>query len=121
MRSQNRARLQLPAASVRFRTRIIDALIRDDVRSFWYLDEDTCAAACPILFAPAMNDRMWANPITQENVARLKKCGYEFVGPEAGWLACRNVGPGRLSEPSQILQKIVSLLGRSARSSRSKK
>src|SRR5678815_4638241 len=56
-----------------------------------------CAAACPVVFAPAMNDRMWGHPVAQENVAKLKGLGYRFVGPEAGWLACRNVGAGRLS------------------------
>jgi phosphopantothenoylcysteine decarboxylase/phosphopantothenate--cysteine ligase len=68
-----------------------------------------CAAACPVLFAPAMNDRMWANPITQENMEKLKKLGYGFIGPEAGWLACRNVGAGRLAEPQTILEEIERL------------
>ena len=54
-----------------------------------------CAAACPVVFAPAMNNRMWDNPIAQENVAKLAGIGYRFIGPEAGWLACRNVGGGR--------------------------
>ena len=63
------------------------------------------AAACPVVFAPAMNDRMWENPIAQENVAKLQKHGYQFIGPDAGWLACRNVGAGRLSEPPQRLSK----------------
>src|ERR1700722_7487891 len=52
------------------------------------------AAACPVVFVPAMNNRMWDNPIAQENVAKLMKIGYRFIGPEAGWLACRNVGAG---------------------------
>lgn len=65
-----------------------------------------CAAACPVLFAPAMNNRMWANAITQENVSKLRKMGYGFIGPADGWLACRNVGPGRLSEPADILAEI---------------
>ena len=69
-----------------------------------------CAAACPVVFAPAMNNRMWANPITQENVAKLKGLGYRFIGPEEGWLACRNVGAGRLSEPQTIMQEVVRLL-----------
>ncbi|HSZ55804.1 MAG TPA: flavoprotein [Tepidisphaeraceae bacterium] len=69
-----------------------------------------CAAACPVLFAPAMNNRMWANPITQENVAKLTELGYRFIGPEDGWLACRNVGPGRLSEPQSIVQDLVKAL-----------
>jgi phosphopantothenoylcysteine decarboxylase/phosphopantothenate--cysteine ligase len=69
-----------------------------------------CAAACPVVFAPAMNNRMWANPIAQENVAKLASLGYRFIGPEAGWLACRNVGAGRLSEPQKIVDEVVSIL-----------
>src|ERR1700704_3206207 len=41
-----------------------------------------CAAACPVVFAPAMNDRMWAHPIAQENVTKLTSIGYRFIGPE---------------------------------------
>ena len=69
-----------------------------------------CAAACPVVFAPAMNDRMWANPIAQENVAKLAKVGYRFIGPEEGWLACRNVGHGRLSEPQKIVDEVTRML-----------
>lgn len=71
-----------------------------------------CAAACPVVFAPAMNNRMWAHPIAQENVAKLKGLNYRFIGPEDGWLACRNVGPGRMSEPSKILAEVQGILGR---------
>src|SRR3954464_123179 len=69
-----------------------------------------CAAACPVVFAPAMNNRMWDPPVAQENVARLRAIGYRFIGPEAGWLACRNVGPGRLSEPQKIVDEVVHML-----------
>lgn len=69
-----------------------------------------CAAACPVVFAPAMNSRMWENPIAQENVAKLASLGYRFIGPESGWLACRNVGAGRLSEPSKIVDSITRML-----------
>jgi len=69
-----------------------------------------CAAACPVVFAPAMNNRMWDNPIAQENVAKLKGLGYRFIGPDAGWLACRNVGAGRLSEPAKIVDEVTRLL-----------
>jgi phosphopantothenoylcysteine decarboxylase/phosphopantothenate--cysteine ligase len=65
------------------------------------------AAACPVVFAPAMNNRMWDNPITKENVERLQKHGYRFIGPESGWLACRNVGAGRMTESAAILQEIT--------------
>src|SRR5215210_7222312 len=69
-----------------------------------------CAAACPVVFAPAMNNRMWDHPIARENVAKLSGIGYRFIGPEAGWLACRNVGAGRLSEPQTILDEVVKML-----------
>lgn len=69
-----------------------------------------CAAACPVVFAPAMNNRMWENPIAQENVAKLSSLGYRFIGPEAGWLACRNVGAGRLSEPQKIVDVLTDML-----------
>jgi phosphopantothenoylcysteine decarboxylase/phosphopantothenate--cysteine ligase len=69
------------------------------------------ASACPVAFAPSMNDRMWDNPITQENVAKLQKLGYAFIGPEEGWLACRNVGAGRLSETPKIVEEVTRMLG----------
>jgi phosphopantothenoylcysteine decarboxylase/phosphopantothenate--cysteine ligase len=68
------------------------------------------AAACPVVFAPAMNNRMWANPIAQENVAKLTNLGYRFIGPEDGWLACRNVGPGRLSDPQKIVDEVSKII-----------
>jgi phosphopantothenoylcysteine decarboxylase/phosphopantothenate--cysteine ligase len=69
-----------------------------------------CAAACPVVFAPAMNNRMWEHPVTQENIAKLTKIGYRFIGPESGWLACRNVGAGRLSEPGKIVDEVTKTL-----------
>ena len=69
-----------------------------------------CAAACPVVFAPAMNNRMWDNPITRENVAKLSGVGYKFIGPDAGWLACRNVGAGRLTDPLNIVDEVVKFL-----------
>jgi phosphopantothenoylcysteine decarboxylase/phosphopantothenate--cysteine ligase len=69
-----------------------------------------CAAACPVVFAPAMNNRMWAHPIAQENIAKLTGLGYRFIGPEAGWLACRNVGVGRMSDPPKIVDEVTRML-----------
>jgi phosphopantothenoylcysteine decarboxylase/phosphopantothenate--cysteine ligase len=69
-----------------------------------------CAAACPVVFAPAMNNRMWDHPVAQENVAKLTALGYRFIGPDPGWLACRNVGPGRLSEPAKIVEEVTRML-----------
>jgi phosphopantothenoylcysteine decarboxylase len=69
-----------------------------------------CAAACPVVFAPAMNNRMWDHPVTQENVAKLRALGYRFIGPESGWLACRNVGQGRLSDSQKIVDEVAHML-----------
>ena len=69
-----------------------------------------CAAACPIVFAPSMNNRMWDHPVARENVAKLTGLGYCFIGPDSGWLACRNVGLGRLSEPQAIIDEVVRML-----------
>lgn len=86
----------------------IAAGIADDV-----LTTLVISAASTVLLAPAMNDRMWANPVVQENVARLRKHGYSFVGPSEGWLACRSVGPGRMAEPVEIVEFAAGLLSRS--------
>lgn len=64
------------------------------------------AAPCPIVFAPAMNDRMWTNPILQENLKKLEKVGYHLVPPEKGWLADGYVGVGRLAATEKILGAI---------------
>jgi phosphopantothenoylcysteine decarboxylase/phosphopantothenate--cysteine ligase len=69
-----------------------------------------CAAACPVVFAPAMNTRMWEHPVAQENVAKLTGIGYRFIGPEAGWLACRNVGAGRLTDAQRIADEVVRMV-----------
>jgi phosphopantothenoylcysteine decarboxylase/phosphopantothenate--cysteine ligase len=68
------------------------------------------ASACPVLFAPAMNVRMWENAIVQRNVAFLIEQGYHFIGPEAGDLACGETGAGRMSEPETIVDRIVHML-----------
>jgi len=69
-----------------------------------------CAAACPVVFAPAMNNRMWEHPIAQENFAKLASLGYRFIGPEEGWLACRNTGVGRMSDSSRLVDEVVRML-----------
>jgi len=61
------------------------------------------ATRAPLLLAPAMNVNMWENPITQRNVEALVRLrGAALVGPDAGFLACRWVGPGRMAEPEDI-------------------
>lgn len=69
-----------------------------------------CAAACPVVFAPSMNTRMYANPIAEANRKVLLDAGYRFIGPEEGWLACRNVGRGRMTEPASIVEQIVTMI-----------
>jgi len=68
------------------------------------------SSSSSIILAPAMNERMWANPATVDNVAKLKERGCRFVGPREGWLACRGVGPGRMSEPEEIIQAVAGVL-----------
>lgn len=68
------------------------------------------SASSPVVLAPAMNDRMWQNPIVKKNIATLIEYGYHFVEPGEGWLACRSVGPGRMAEPQDILATIVPML-----------
>lgn len=63
-----------------------------------------------VLFAPAMNVRMWLHPATRRNVARLSADGALFVGPEDGEMACGEYGPGRMSEPPQIVEAIRAAL-----------
>jgi phosphopantothenoylcysteine decarboxylase / phosphopantothenate---cysteine ligase len=61
------------------------------------------ATTATIALAPAMNQQMWLNPVTQENVARLKQRGCLCWGPEEGRQACGETGPGRMIEPEQML------------------
>ncbi len=68
------------------------------------------AAASPVLLAPAMNARMWANPIVQRNVETLRSRGYLFVGPEEGRLASGAEGTGRLAEVAKIIAAVESAL-----------
>ncbi len=65
-----------------------------------------CAFKGPVVLAPAMNDRMWNNPIVQDNVAKLKKNGYHFIGPEKGKLASGKEGIGRLAEIEKIVEYV---------------
>lgn len=68
-------------------------------------------AAVPVLLAPAMNADMWANPITQRNLAVLTdELGWHTVGPDTGWQACRTSGSGRMAEPEAIFNSATSLL-----------
>lgn len=65
------------------------------------------ACACPKLIAPAMNTKMFDNPVTQDNLDILRGYGWEVIAPASGRLACGAVGAGKLPEPEQLLQHIL--------------
>ncbi len=83
--------------------------IADDVLSTLIIARDS-----PLLIAPAMNPRMWANPVVRRNVQTLTDLGVHFVGPCEGWLACRDTGTGRMADPEAILDAAVGLLKQQA-------
>ena len=70
----------------------------------------TMASTAKKLIAPAMNCNMWRNPAVAKNVGELRVAGCEFIGPVEGKLACGEEDIGRMSEPEEILAKIVELL-----------
>jgi len=70
----------------------------------------TVLCACwakPMVFAPAMNERMWTNPAVQKNVKSLGQMGIELIGPQRGRRACGEEGIGRMTEPQDILEAVV--------------
>lgn len=70
------------------------------------------AAKCKKLVAPAMNTAMLENPITQDNLATLKKYGFGIIEPTVGMLACKDVGKGKLPDPEVLLDYIAMELAR---------
>jgi len=72
--------------------------LANDLASTVLLATDT-----PVLIAPAMNVRMWEHAATQRNIATLQDDGIMFVGPNEGDMACGEFGPGRMSEPLEIV------------------
>lgn len=79
--------------------------IADDLMSTTLL-----ATKAPILIAPAMNSGMWSAAATQENAEALKSRGVHFIQPDSGYLACGDVGSGRLPTPEAIADATCSLL-----------
>ncbi len=71
------------------------------------------ATEAPVIIAPAMNGNMFQNPITQENLAKLKARGFTFVDPACGRLASGKIGLGRLAEVEGIIATIKRAIGRS--------
>ena len=71
------------------------------------------ACNCPKAAAPAMNTKMYENPVTQDNIATLRRYGWEIVEPASGRLACGAVGKGKLPEPEQLLEVCLHQLAHS--------
>lgn len=79
--------------------------LADDLASTVLLATDK-----PVLVAPAMNVRMWLHAATRANMATLKGRGVAAIGPNEGAMACNEYGPGRMSEPAEILTAIETAL-----------
>jgi phosphopantothenoylcysteine synthetase/decarboxylase len=75
------------------------------------------ATPAPLLVAPAMNGKMWLHVATQENAARLRARGVEFIGPEEGLLACGYEGIGRLWNVEDIAARAEQIVQRGAKNS----
>lgn len=73
------------------------------------------ATQAPIMVFPSMNVHMWANPVVQENVQKLKTIGMQILEPEEGDLACGYHGKGRLPEPSAIYNEVSRILQKTTR------
>ena len=71
------------------------------------------ATNAPIFLAPAMNQQMYAQQITQQNLTALMARGIQFIGPNSGEQACGDVGAGRMSEPSEIFTALCQYFLRS--------
>lgn len=69
-----------------------------------------CGRNCPLAVIPAMNDRMWTNPATQENIAKLKSWGVHILGPAVGDLACHVNAAGRMIEPCEIVDYVSAIV-----------
>ncbi|MEM6758991.1 MAG: bifunctional phosphopantothenoylcysteine decarboxylase/phosphopantothenate--cysteine ligase CoaBC [Pseudomonadota bacterium] len=78
----------------------------DDLASTLLLATDT-----PVLLAPAMNVRMWDHPATQRNLTQVQADGARLVGPNKGDMACGEFGPGRMSEPLEIVAAVETQFG----------
>ncbi len=76
------------------------------------LTEIALATLAPVLIAPAMNGKMWKHPATQQNVDTLKARRVDFIGPEAGMLACGYEGLGRMWQIDGIIARAEEILAR---------
>jgi phosphopantothenoylcysteine decarboxylase/phosphopantothenate--cysteine ligase len=68
------------------------------------------SASCPVIVVPAMNDIMYNNPATQENIAKLKKRGFKFVGPIEGDLTCDKRAFGHIADNETVINEILATI-----------
>lgn len=71
------------------------------------LSSTALACSCKKIIAPAMNTRMLENPVTADNIERLKKYGWLVIEPDAGRLACGDTGKGKLPAPEVLLEAVL--------------
>ncbi|MBM7614515.1 bifunctional phosphopantothenoylcysteine decarboxylase/phosphopantothenate--cysteine ligase CoaBC [Alkaliphilus hydrothermalis] len=67
------------------------------------------ASTAKVIFAPAMNTKMFENVIVQENIKKLRELGYYFIDPASGRLACGDLGVGKLADPEKIVEDVLAL------------
>lgn len=66
-----------------------------------------CASRCPVIVAPAMNTNMYRNPIVQDNIRKLAGFGYIMIQPDSGYLACGDIGEGKMPSEEDLLWYIL--------------
>ena len=74
------------------------------------LTATVCATKAKVLIAPAMNENMYLNKITQGNITKLKNLGYKFIAPRRGKLACGKIGEGCLADVETIIKEVKKVL-----------
>ena len=79
--------------------------IADDMLSTTIMATDA-----PVIFAPAMNNKMYANPIVRDNITKLESYGYKFIEPSIGHLACGYDGRGKLPKSEEIIDYVKKLI-----------
>ncbi|MCP4265730.1 MAG: phosphopantothenoylcysteine decarboxylase [Candidatus Brocadiaceae bacterium] len=84
------------------------------------LSSTVIASNVPVLIAPAMEENMFLNPITQRNIRALQGFGYKFIGPEEGRLASGRVGVGRMADVELVIQSITDELERDGDNAKNK-
>lgn len=68
------------------------------------------ASTAKVVFAPAMNTKMYENKIVQQNIKKLISLGYQFIEPASGRLACGDMGTGKLADTNKIMEFIIDIV-----------